>query len=380
MAKLIGFLYIDTGRGEDPRPRQSRLGKPEKRPVMPDKGFLRHLNFGEVVGVFAGFIVAAITLVAANLGPLNVAEGFLFGAWLTLVYALYRFKLPWLGKRTLPLAALGGTALAAWLCFFVLPHALSSIHAAMAPKPSANVTLHCIVDSRSGTHKTSFDGLPKYTIYVTALGPLTLTSDQPPQYDASDGALYQLSGETFLRCTIVNNGATPLTNVKVSLQIGFLALPSPIINGKDYVYNIQHPLEVTATADNIRENGGSMEFALVNFAATLMVVRGDTISADGFSTPLTNVERDDATKAFLSGSLTLEPQRRKRLPWLFDDKCSYTFQIPAGVPMRQAVAAMHNAIANFAKHPPPGCTAAAYKAWKSRAEAQEKKYIDSLNH
>jgi hypothetical protein len=216
-------------------------------------------------------------------------------------------------------------------------------------------------------------------VYITGTGTggVTVKSGEQPQYDLESCAMYQLAGESFLRCKLVNQRPAALTNVAVSLQSKFIRRPDP--NGRPYIYDLSGAKETTVLADIINA-GDTFDFAIINFGKSLLFVRGATISADGFSTLLSNVETNDATKALLSGSLTLDPQRTKRTPWIFDDKCIYNLSVPIGIPMAQAMKLMTNWMVHFMRHPPPGCSPAAYRAWKARAEAEQKKYEDSLNH
>lgn len=138
------------------------------------------------------------------------------------------------------------------------------------PKPWANILLSCNPDVRESNDKTASGELPSYAVYFSELNYNVVRAGQPPQQAEPYGTMLQLSTQPFLRCHLNNDRPETLYNVSLTFRADFQKQGEVA-----HTYSIIH-------ADKINGNGGSFDFALINFGELPMRILGLSITTGRF--------------------------------------------------------------------------------------------------
>ncbi len=170
------------------------------------------------------------------------------------------------------------------------------------PKPWSDIVLNCKVDLRESQTKTAAGDLPPYAVYVAEEGSVIVKAGQPPQYNPFE-EMFQLSDEPFERCILTNERSNSLYDVKLSFATAFIRKSA---NNAE----VAAPHVTVVDTDSISGNGGSFDFAIINFASGKynMSVQGMRIATSTFLTDLKNL------KGNKSNFPEMWPQKQKKQP------------------------------------------------------------------
>ena len=214
------------------------------------------------------------------------------------------------------------------------------------------LALNCKPDSRTSEAMTSFGLLPQYLLFVSNADEVVTKTGEQPQYDISDGAEYQLSEVDFLRCSVTNIGGQGLSNLSVGFQWTFVRVSGTLQMGQTRPLIPIAQKTINVSADVVGPDGGTFDFGIANFGRDRAEIRLWNIEADGAKGLLRKTHLKDITATFAATGLVLDPQQRKKAPWIFPPAgCSAGFPINGRMPNAQDMRALVEEIKRLSQRP-----------------------------